>query len=263
MGHSWLFRRLGIVRVSHEVLFSLSVGFVVANGLNTRLGTIGGCVDDLLGISRSSREADLGKELAFLVLMFLLAQSFLLLLMYVRLAPGYWSAFVLGPLAGMVILWGPPFSCLYSVGESSNWPPVEALRYQLGLVPLVLVLVLFARRNSIPIWALASPLLLDYYFFGDNLWMFSVFALPVALVLVYLTRRIRVANWSVFVPLLGHYCFWLPYFDGQMWNGINPGTIPATRLGLLVWPASGLIWLLYVIVLHQSECKSDTIRGQA
>src|ERR1700693_1472763 len=148
-------------------------------------------------------------EIAFVAFMLLVAQSFLLLLMYLRLAPKAWSRVVLGPGAGMVALFGAPVSWFYSDQRFLDWHPHRAPDWPrltdtwclILVIPLAIALTYCARQKRIPLWQVLMPLVLDYYCWGSDIWMATVFVLPLAVLVLYLTRKVVVSVWAVYLPL--------------------------------------------------------------
>ena len=266
MHSSRLPRGTGLLRCLHEILFSLSVGFIFANALLSN-GSYEGfavrvdlLIDDLLSIARRGTHGNYGAEVAFVAFMLLVAQSFLLLLMYLRLAPKAWSRVVLCPDAGIVALFGAPVSWFLSDPRFLSWHPFRALEGPrltntwclILLIPLAIALAYCARQKRIPLWLVLMPLVLDYYCWGSNIWMATAFVLPPVAILLYLTRKVRVSVWALYLPLSVHYYCWVPVrmaFDLFFGFASTPNPVPV--YAILVWPAFGLVWLLYVIVSQE------------
>jgi hypothetical protein len=261
MPSNWLLRGRGFFRCAHEILFALSVGFTLANALMTHdflhgrleTGTIGDCINDLLGIPLASNHGDVGVEIAFLLFMCVVAQSCLLVLMYLRLAPVLLGRFVLVHIASLVVLFGAPLSWLYSDHTLFFWPPYSEMKWIAVQFLLFLTLGFVARANRVPVWAIVVPLVADYYLCGSDIWMATAFGMPVVIAFLYFTRKKYFPFWSVFILLAAHYACWTWYMWGSLCIGFPCRTIPAPKIGFLVWPISGLAWLLYVRSLQGSD----------
>jgi len=212
-------QRVFPVRLAHEAVFSLNIGFAVAYALVTYISSTRGASLGRQVVStfndglHLNKNGTVGLELAFVVPMAGVALFLLLLLLLLRLG---------APALGRVIL--DPVACLTALGAAPACWIFAILSVRPGLVWF----------SGYPAWPRESG--------------FSFVCLEVSamLALLYAARKYRIPLWGSLAFLAVHYAFWAWY----MWPDIvhRFWLTPSLALTAIVCPCSGLAWFLYASV---------------